>query len=259
MHKTASQFVLRSMRTLPAFTLIELIIVILIIGVLTSLLLGSLRSVKIAAKGSVTLAKAKQHGAIFSVYANDYQDFAPIFTRPSVPTQVECCGWVTQSLLYFEADRSWNIALAHYYPSNNFRDNTFFVDEKMSEKHRIWTDFRYSSTFLTDPTFWRPTTREGPYQWRGQTFANVYQPSLKGLLRARDTEYNPAKEDIPIQPALFVTFADASAQRVLDSALKPAYAGGSGPWAQTDGLLSGSPILHTIDGVHGTDMASRRP
>ena len=62
-----------------AFTLIELLVVVAIIAVLIAILLPALGRVKETARKSTCAANLKANGTMFAVYAQQYNDRAPVF------------------------------------------------------------------------------------------------------------------------------------------------------------------------------------
>lgn len=235
-----------------AFSLVELLVVIVVAGVLIALVLSGLRSAKLSAKRSSVLSEIRQHAIVFSQYSSDFQDLAPNFTQPTGITRIECCGWVVQYLKYFEAHYSWNIALANRYPSNSFQDDIFFATDGQMREKRLWTDYWYSSSFLTSPAFWRETTREGASQFKAQRLSDTSYPSLKGLLVGYDGLYQRAAPS-----AAFVGFVDTSAQRIYLRNMTPPYTRGAGAFWNSHALQSGWPVMHTVDGIRGVDVKGR--
>jgi type II secretory pathway pseudopilin PulG len=245
-------------RSRLGFTLLEAMITIVVLVVLVSLLVTGLRGSRSSARDLNRVAAMRTHVSMFTLYAADHKDYTPVFTIPSKISFVRCCGWVMQERLYFQADDSWHIFLSNYYASDDFRDDIFYTNVSQPREYRLWTNYLYSSTFLTDPGFWRTTTREGPWQWKPQTVSSVAHPSLKGLL------INFAFPDTPVvdgydgpPPPARIGFVDGSAQKFQRDALRSAYSGDPGPWRASDGLGSQQPVLHTIDGVRGVDVQSR--
>ncbi|MDX2066519.1 MAG: prepilin-type N-terminal cleavage/methylation domain-containing protein [Fimbriimonadaceae bacterium] len=64
-----------------AFTLIELLVVIAIIAILAAILFPVFAQAKVAAKKTQTLSNTKQLGLAFLMYANDFEDTFPVFSR----------------------------------------------------------------------------------------------------------------------------------------------------------------------------------
>ncbi|MCC6285679.1 MAG: prepilin-type N-terminal cleavage/methylation domain-containing protein [Phycisphaerales bacterium] len=72
-----------TLRRRAAFTLIELLVVIAIIGVIVSILLPALSSARETAKLGKCLSNGKQTLMSMTMYANQYNDWLPVFTRPA--------------------------------------------------------------------------------------------------------------------------------------------------------------------------------
>jgi prepilin-type N-terminal cleavage/methylation domain-containing protein/prepilin-type processing-associated H-X9-DG protein len=70
-----------SYRTSRAFTLIELLVVIAIIAILAAILFPVFAQAKAAAKNIACLSNTKQIGLGFIMYANDFEDTLPVFTK----------------------------------------------------------------------------------------------------------------------------------------------------------------------------------
>jgi prepilin-type N-terminal cleavage/methylation domain-containing protein len=236
-----------------AFTLVELLVCIAVIAVLVGLAFAGLRATRSTSRLAISLNELRQHATVFTSYASDYDDIAPYFTTPGTQTRIECCGGsVVQHVLYFKAHQSWNIALLSCYPSLDERDDVFFAHDPQPRDHRIFTQYWYASSFLASADFWNPSRRTGPEQWGPQRLSQVANPSYKGLFLAFDGLDNKIGVN-----AARVGFVDGSAQRKKIAELRPGYPGGADPWSLTDGLSSGLPVMHTVDGVRGTDVVGR--
>lgn len=73
----------RTIKSIKAFTLVEVLVVISIIGLLMSVLLPSLGLARGEARRAVCLSNLRQLGFAFACYANDYDDYAmPTSEKP---------------------------------------------------------------------------------------------------------------------------------------------------------------------------------
>ncbi|HEY3780628.1 MAG TPA: prepilin-type N-terminal cleavage/methylation domain-containing protein [Fimbriimonadaceae bacterium] len=75
------------MKLRRAFTLIELLVVIAIIAILAAILFPVFAQAKLAAKGTAALSNTKQIGLAVQMYANDYDDTAPLCQTFTVGNQ----------------------------------------------------------------------------------------------------------------------------------------------------------------------------
>jgi prepilin-type N-terminal cleavage/methylation domain-containing protein len=71
-----------------AFTLIELLTVVAIIGILAAITFAGLRSVRLAARRSESISNLRQIGISFALYAQDNRD-----NLPTIQTGTESTYW----------------------------------------------------------------------------------------------------------------------------------------------------------------------
>ena len=84
------------MRSKPAFTLIELLMVMAIVAILTSLLLPALRRAKDMAKGIACLNNLKQWGMATQLYIAENDDFLPPDGKSAPLDKDTTAGWYIQ-------------------------------------------------------------------------------------------------------------------------------------------------------------------
>lgn len=108
----------RSERGVFKFTLIELLIVIAIISILSSLLLPVLNSAREKARAISCVTNLKQWGFLLNNYASDNNDFGP---SPEIPE--EDGAFSGGNLL---KHHYWSLFLTHLYIKNLGKGSTFF-------------------------------------------------------------------------------------------------------------------------------------
>ena len=102
----------KSSRVRPAFTLVELLLVIAVIAILASLLMPALESARENARRIVCLSQLRQTGQSVGLYANDFDGLYP--SRDSLRIRVHCEPFILASS-YGIDDR---VALGPYLPLN---------------------------------------------------------------------------------------------------------------------------------------------
>lgn len=233
-----------------AFTLIETILVVSLVGVLISLLLPALARVRWESRELKSLANLRSHAAVMSGYAGDWAGTLPCFTDPNVTMTVVRGGGVSIAVPYFDAFATWNIALCdEYYAGNVFPD-----------AHRVpWrtyngplTFYWYPECFISRPEYWDYATRlSGTSQWRPTRLSEVVFPAQKGLVWEQGGLNR--EEHGPLATTARFALSDGSAREWRRAELARPYVNGTGvgPGLGGSGM---SPVMHTIGGVRGRDL-----
>jgi len=238
-----------------AFTIVEMLLVISIIGLLLSLLLPSLAGVREQARKSVDLSNLRSHTQSFSNYTIDWDGMWPFFTDPTQERTELVYREHRQNTLYFGATIYWNFALADYYGGQLFHPSMYPPQDD------DW--YYYSQSFIARPEYWNAFTRRGPAQWKPTRASEVKHASAKGLLLRRISIEEWASIDSHPDGGTWahritdyrVGFVDGSAGQHAVQDLEPGYLGGDGrPEWQGVVTTFGFPISHTIDGVRGRDL-----
>ncbi len=233
-------------------TLLEVLMVIAIVTLLIGGTLPKLRLVRNKAEQIASLSNLRQHVQVFETYATDYSGIYPWFTNPNATWSIVRSGTLKAEAQYFDAELTWNIALASGYYDGNYSSPVFASPTSIRARGRSpWADYRYSPTFITDWRFWNAETRmTGRSQWRAVRTTEVSSPSKKGLL-VSDYSIFPRYDD-PIDPE--IGFVDGSARAIAPSALTPPYhyGGINEPKFRVLGIWRS--VMHTPDGVHGRDI-----
>lgn len=235
-----------------AFTLIDTLLTISIIGLLITLLLPAVAAVRESARDLVSLSNIRNHSAVFQMYTSDWNDYLPFVTRPDVDQSIirGCGGWGYSN--YFGASQVWPIPLSDSYYEGRCEGPEFVHPSRRDD---ALIDYWLSSSILADPPYWDLSTRTGPRQWGAQRLTSITFPSAKAVL----TENHPV-HGLPtiITPrakpwAIALGIADGSSGRWKpDELIKPILSGeGSFP-----GIMLGMGVygMHTPNGVLGRDV-----
>lgn len=239
-----------------AFTVLEVLTVLVVVAALMSITLPALSGVRGVAQASVSMSNMRQHSAVFNLYHTDFNDFYPYFTHPDRLAFL-MAGRTRVGVHYFEAYATWNIALANMYYDGEFDHDTFappsYREEVLGGTGRIFvTTYLWSSVFLADPAYWTYDGRIGPEQYRATRADEVVFPSSKALLWADWPSYVEGANAGP-DTAPSVAFVDGSVRMVRIDRLLPGHREGTGVVAGGS-MMSDYPTMHTINGVRGRDF-----
>jgi len=250
------------------FTLIEMVLVVLLVGILMSLLLPALGRTRDHAQAIMSVSQLRGHGQIMHMYAGDWDDAWPWFADPkATKTVIRCQERETSiEIWYFQSGNTWNYALADGYYEGNFDDESFYPPG-MPEGEATFgfrggpTPYAYGCAFIARPEYWRPESRTGPNQWGYTRASEVVYPAAKTLLisdwpmlKKIEREYNPLPPLAAIPLTTEMCFVDGSAELFPVASVNPGYETG-------DGVFQGGythpfdyPFTaHTIGGVRGRD------
>ena len=229
-----------------AFSLIEMILVVLLIGIVTSLLMPALAAARDSARDTISLGHLRSHAQVLGAYAGDWDEFYPAFADPDATLSVvRGCG-TTHTFLYFESVIFWNIALCEGYYSESLKHKSFWHPARKTFEDGIFdTDYLLSSAFYAAPSYWDAKTRRGREQLGPSRLSSVVYPASKAVV----VELHPAR-GLPThitQEGIAMSFADGSAGRFSAEELQAPYAKGD-EW-----LPVGVFGMHTIRGWAGRD------
>lgn len=234
-----------------AFTLLELLMVIVIVALLIGLTAPTVSSVRHAARQSLSLANLRQHAANFAAYTQDYRETFPYYTDPYASFTVlrdEATGLGTP-VPYFGGYGRWYVAMGSVYPAGS--EASLIQPYIRVVPPRRGTTYLYPCVFIAHANFWDQTTREEmPRQLVSTRIGDVRWPGLKAMIvgtfgAGRPVDYYRGPRE--------AGYVDGHAEQ-SDQA-QPEYPGNEGNWpAYTDHPLGAMPpMMHTLLGVRGRD------
>ncbi|MBL8763267.1 MAG: prepilin-type N-terminal cleavage/methylation domain-containing protein [Phycisphaerae bacterium] len=234
-----------------AFTLVELLVSVLIIGILIALTLPSLRSTRNAARDARDAALIHDLLMALHAYASDFRDLAPYFGTPAAPDQpLRLDGVTLRNASYFSQARLYQHALHPGYIAS--------LDELLYAKPLPTpgdlslprTPFTLAQGPYAAPDYW--ITEETPNDlslYRPVGLNLVRFPSLKGeILSMRSASMRQTEPaDLPLT-VLIGMFDGSASARVWDAEVDARIIGdrpyGSAPL----------PVSATREGLFGRDF-----
>ena len=245
-----------------AFSVIELVLVIVIIMSLFALALPMLGSTREEAKRLETISKLRQHAGVIAMYAGDHRDLLPAYTDPdATQTVLRVGGRVFLLRGYFDGKSLWHAALADMYYDGLFGSEVF--GPRGYYQGTIYSPFWITLTSRARDAFWDPETRGGREQFKAMGISDVRFPSAKGLFWDRTANgrmYSPELGrseflDPPERRRHPTAFFDGRAGSFRPHQFGPFMIDGVGWWNPwTHPTNAASPVVHTIGGLGGRDV-----
>lgn len=229
----------------PAFTLIELICVIFIIGLLIALLAPHLRGVRKSAERTIALSRLAEHGRAFAAYTGDFRDTWPYLTDPQATYTVLRAPGIDIGVEYWMIYSWWHVPMSELVYKVSWQDALFRNSRRDPPGQ---TPFWYSCTFLADPGFFTKG-RTGRNQWRATRVDEVLFPSRKALL-INSTGWETMQFPEHSLPMLFV---DGSVENVPGNLTTSWDPNGTGLWNPGGLFVVPIPGMTTAEGVRGRD------
>jgi prepilin-type N-terminal cleavage/methylation domain-containing protein len=241
----------------PAFTLIETLCVLVLIGLLAVLIMPTLRIIRDMGRQAVSLSNLRSNAAVLISYTTDYKETWPYYTDPDSTLSVirSQRNNIARSVVYFGLYNRWHLALLDAYYDGQARSAVF--NQPYSPGHvqagaHGKSSYLYPCVFIASAEFWNRSTREIPFrnQYRATRIGEVLWPQSKSLLVGLfDLEMTgKGRREIAMADASARTFPR---RRVLWGYLLAEGRGNPQTRHDIDGVVPG---LHTIDGVRGRDV-----
>lgn len=230
------------------FTLVELLLVAVIIGIVVAQLLPAIAGLRQSVTTTRALSSMRQHAHVFAIYASDYSGAYPHFGDPRATRWVIRCGsYAAIEDRYFGLTHWWHFFLGDLFYDGRCKGQPFREDSDPYASE--WTaSFVYGCAFWAAPEYWNPLTRrEAPTQLRGVREAEVLSPSRKALLLFEGPYLDSWPRSVPLATV------DGRAGIFQEGELTPPYANGDGDWRGTQHWV-GFHGVDTVDGVRGADL-----
>jgi prepilin-type N-terminal cleavage/methylation domain-containing protein len=244
-----------------AFTIVELLVVLIVVSLLIVMTSIGLAEVRQRSRRAASMANLRTHAQVFGIYANEHGGLLPYFTSVGRDcTTVSGAGITLTGLAYFQAFNTWHIALADSYYAGRL-DQKIFIPPVVRETPKHWpigTFYYYGCSFLAHADYWNPVTRTGEKQYRATGISSVAFPSDKVLISqspAFVTQSIPLPDDYE-GDLLIAAFIDGAASAFPRGKLRPGCPDGDGEGFFDYGVMHTTeyPLMcHTLDGVEGRD------
>ncbi|MEM0982406.1 MAG: MauE/DoxX family redox-associated membrane protein [Planctomycetota bacterium] len=233
----------------PAFTLLETVVVITVIGVLLAILLPVVRVTRDRADELVVQANLRTHASVFHAYANDNGGYFPQLGQ--IPHDRSASN-ADPLLAYQSQVYSWGGSLAGDYYGGSKYHPAFDVPRVRSGEVSL---YEYSASFIFRPEFWSLKTRNPSNLAYGATRPDeVVFPSRKVL--HSNWSYDGTDHTWPSRTHRgSFSLADGSADSATNEELYPGLGGGvTTASGSRVGLSLWTPGQTTKDGVRGYDL-----
>lgn len=247
----------RRMRQPQAFTMIELLVVISIIGLLVSILLPSLAAARHSTRYVQAASVMRQMYMSVALYGSDSHGAFPYFATPRDPFGPVVVYGVdlrrAQGRYYAPQASHWPSLLRRYIsgrPQLPQRDAMIPVGERFGlspdrNDEVLFTRFELSYTVFSAPEEWYAdeTPRIRSY-YRGTNWDEIRFPSQKGLLV--DIHWLSREVLRTGIPTLSFTMADGATDRMRWEDMKD-------DLVYRRGAVTIMPVMNTRYGLHGRD------
>lgn len=236
------------------FTLIETILVVALIGLLVTLGLPSLSTMRGRALSIRALSDLRSHAQTVATYGIDYKDSFPCILNPAYTHTVVVLPTTNlrESLPYFAQRFYWWVGLAEPYYNGDAMSPSFFAPRRHGSGRG--EPYYYSVSCLARPEYWKLETRTPKGQIGPVRLGDVLYPSRKGLFVTWEGTSTSGRfsRSYSLPEA---AFCDGAAQVVRSDRLMPSVQDGEGPWGWPFAFDHiGDPITHTVNGVRGRDI-----
>lgn len=235
-----------------AFTLVELLVCITVIGVLVTLALPALAGARSGAQRTASLANLRTIGQLFSLYASSSRELYPCPEPGREYTQM-CDGAVVGPVPHWEAQTYYPFLLNDPAGWDEHRAAYLAPAARRDEPPGPFTcgfppSYYYSRSFLARPSAWSGDSPPDPQLLRGAAAHEVHFPAVKVL--AWEWELPYVRRDLRFQgPDLAeptpMLFADTHAEQRIPARASAAV---MNPFSGDVRRLANTP-----SGVHGWD------
>jgi len=243
----------RAKSTGRGFSIVELMVVVLVIGLLLALLLPALSSVRRAARDTASLARAKEISAVITAYSQDAREYFPYSAAGDAVNMGD--GSSIASSDPFALEYLYAGLVSSHLPWPAFREVWLSPSaQRSSSESWLPPSYLYTWAFAAHPRLWNLDHPPSTLDLGASNWAAIRWPSRKVLILDQELPYVSKRH----AQWIGVDRADPVAMAFIDghaSLNRPHEASSPVPnrlQAET-GRRRESRIFNTRDGVAGAD------
>lgn len=236
-------------RDVRAFTLIEVLVTIGVIGVLLAILIPVLAGGRSTAQRTASLANLRTIGQLVQSYTEQYNE-----TYPWATGGVNGCNIKMQFLPVWQMALLWPVAMHEVMPPRDLVPIVLAPGARREGDQQACgqpPSYEYSASFLARPETWDGRTAASDTLLRGVTLGMVTHPSSKALMWEWELPYKseePRKSGPDLDEPTPMLFVDGHAR-----ARTPSEAAEAARNPFPDAFKPTARLHNTAGGVRGRD------
>jgi prepilin-type N-terminal cleavage/methylation domain-containing protein len=239
-----------------AFTLTEVIVVMVLVAVLLGLTIPVLGNIRAQARRTLNLSNLAQHAGVNAAYLSESRGVFPNFVDPVVGRAMVRASGTDVEVLYFQQDRLWPLGMGDRYYNSDLASRAFVVPWLPPDAHPI-TSYLSPCVFRVDPSHYDERTfQQPPAQARAIRADEVQYPSAKALFSASlrgGVALGGGVGDSRWGSAVSAALVDGHAGEFAPETFASDWGGDGDVQAFGSHVSPTIPFQHTASGVRGRD------